>query len=138
MKAKAIINSAFRQLARGDEFWQDPAGKLHAARPSHVDWALDYMRRHRLVSPKKLDYLDDFATYQAMYRLGWLRIYVDRGDETIWVQAFDSKPIPERQVANLIKYAIQKEYVVKQDTYNISRPARIIYEPPDLEWFPPD
>lgn len=138
MKARRIIETV---LARGNEFWQDPAGKLHRADPDHVGWANDYLYRKNVVPVGKLDYLGDYdydihhqETYRLMYKLGWLRVYIDRGDEVIWVQTFNTRSIPERQISSLIKYAIEKGYTVKQDTNNLSRPARTIYTPPEPDW----
>lgn len=112
----------FKGLWEGDQyidpnaiaFWVDPHGKFHSTK-SHNGWAKAYLARNTKQIP-------GFETeiYDAMYRLGFIRLQVNEGDEQIMMDygtkgSFIGNP-NRKQHSEILNYAIEKQYSLYDDT----------------------
>lgn len=90
-----------------DRFWMSPAGELHNAGGSHVDWLIKHPE-HGLISPDtSIDY-GSRAMLSVAFQLGWQRILTGLGPNGTIIQVENYSIVPNpKQKEELMKYALR-------------------------------
>ncbi len=110
---KGLWESNVTYIAPGyDAYWLDKDGKFHETK-SHYGWAKFYLQHNS--KPTQYD-----TVYDAMYRMGFVRISIDTGNKVLHVSYgtkgdFVGKP-NRRQWRGIIDLAIDRHYSVYDDT----------------------
>lgn len=105
-------------VLKGLSFWMDKDGKLYSAKYGHVIFSQNYL------SSKGIEFSDD-NDFQQMYRLGFLRVHVDRSNGTLYFDydLLAGQHPTKAQLQELRNLAIENKLELNDDT---------LHEPVDL------